>query len=61
MNSRNSLKNIQIELSRATIVGVPIQVSEGDTIKIFENIYGLSPELYRSFNLPKIHKHHDEE
>ena len=60
MNSRNSLKNIQIEVSRATILGVLIQVSEGDTIKIIEIIYGLTRELYRSFKLPKIHRHHDE-
>ena len=34
MNSRNSLKITQDESGRASILGVPIQISEGDTIKI---------------------------
>ena len=48
MNSRNSLKITQDESGRANILGVPIQISEGDTIKINENVYELSPEIYKA-------------
>ena len=48
MNSRNSLKIIQDESGRANILGVPIQISEGDTIKINENVYELTPEIYKA-------------
>ena len=46
MNSRNSLKITQDESGRANILCVPIQISEGDTIKINENVYELTPEIY---------------
>ena len=48
MNSRNSLKITEDESGRANILGVPIQISEGDTIKINENIYELTPERYKA-------------
>ena len=48
MNSRNSLKTTQDEPGRATVLGVPIKISEGDTIKINENIYELTPERYKA-------------
>ena len=48
MNSRNSLKITQDESGRANILGVPIQISEGDTIKINENVYELTPEIYKA-------------
>ena len=48
MNSRNSLKINQDETGRTNILGVPIQISEGDTIKIGENVYELSPEIYKA-------------
>ena len=48
MNSRNSLKITQDESGRANILGVPIQISEGDTMKINENVYELSPEIYKA-------------
>ena len=48
MNSRNSLKITQDESSRANILVVPIQISEGDTIKINENVYELTPEIYKA-------------
>ena len=48
MNSRNSLKITQDETGRANILGVPIQISEGDTIKINENVYDLTPEIYKA-------------
>ena len=38
MTSRNSLKITQDESGRANILDVPIQISEGDTMKINENI-----------------------
>ena len=48
MNSRNSLKTTQDELGRANILGVPIHISEGDTIKTNENVYELTPEIYKA-------------
>ena len=48
MNSKNSLKIVQDEAGRANILGVPIQISGADTIKINENIYDLTPEIYRA-------------
>ena len=48
MNSRNSLKITQDELGRANILGVPVQISEGDTIKINETVYELTPEIYKA-------------
>ena len=47
MNSRNSLKITQDESGRANILGVPIQIS-GDIIKINENVYELTPEIYKA-------------
>ena len=48
MNSRNSLKITQDESGRANILGVPIQISEGDTIKINEKDYEITPEIYKA-------------
>ena len=48
MNSRNPLKFTQDESGRANILGVPIQISEADTIKINENVYELNPEIYKA-------------
>ena len=48
MNSRNSLKITQDETGRANILGVPIQISESDTIKINETVYELTPEIYKA-------------
>ena len=48
MNSRNSLKITQDESGRANILGIPIQTSEGDTLKINENYYELTPEIYKA-------------
>ena len=47
MNSKNSLKITQDESSRANFLGVPVQISGADTIKIDENIYELTPEIYK--------------
>ena len=48
MNSRNSLKITQDESGRANILGVPIQISESDTLKRKEKIYELTPEIYKA-------------
>ena len=48
LNGRNSLKTAQDESSRANNLGVTIQISETDTIKIIENIYDLIPKIYKS-------------
>ena len=48
MRSKNSLKITQNESRRAKILGVPIQISGADTIKINENIYELTPEIYKA-------------
>ena len=51
LNSRSSSKITQDESRRATLLGVPIHRSETDTIKITENIYELSPELYKALTI----------
>ena len=48
MNSRNSLKITQDESGRANILGVPILISEGNTIKINERDYELTPEIHKA-------------
>ena len=48
MNSRNSLKITQDESGKANILGIPIQISESDTMKINENVYELTPEIYKA-------------
>ena len=50
MNSKNSLKITQVESGKANILGVPIQISGADTIKIDENIYELTPEIYKALS-----------
>ena len=51
MSSHNSLKIIQEKPGRSTILGVPIQISS-DSIKINENIYKLTPEVYKALSNP---------
>ena len=50
MNSKNSVKITQDESGKANILGVPIQISGADTIKINENIYELTPEIYNALS-----------
>ena len=50
MRSKNSLRITQDESHRANILGVPIQISGADTIKINENIYELTPEKYKALS-----------
>ena len=52
MNSLKFLKITQDGSGRATILGVPIQIFEGDTIKINENIYELNTEVYKALSNP---------
>ena len=52
MNSANSLKITQDELGRVNILDTPIQVSEGDLMKINGNIYKLTPQLFKALTDP---------
>ena len=47
-NSANSLKVTQDELGRVNTLGTPIQVSEGDLMKINGNIYKLTPQVFKA-------------
>ena len=50
MNSKNSLKLIPDDSGRATILGVPINTLGRDRIQISENIYDLTPEIYKALS-----------
>ena len=50
MNSKNSLKITQDESGKANFLGKPIQISGADTMKINENIYELTPEIYNALS-----------
>ena len=50
MRGKNSLTITQDEFGRANILGVPIQISGADTIKVNENIYELTPEIYEALS-----------
>ena len=52
MNSRNSLKVTQDESGTATISGTPSQISRADTLKVNENIYDMTPEIYKALTYP---------
>ena len=47
MSSANSLK-IKSTPFGATILGVPIYTLGGDTIQIKDNVYDLTPEIYKA-------------
>ena len=49
-NSPNYLKVTQDESGRAIILGVAMQISEADTTKINENIYELTPEIFKALS-----------
>ena len=49
MSSSNSLK-LKPTPSGATILGVPINTLCGDTIQIKDNIYDLTPEIYKALS-----------
>ena len=48
MNSRNSLKITLDEFCQAKILCIPIQISGGDRIKTNDNLYILTPEIYKA-------------
>ena len=50
MRSKKFLKIAQDELGRANRIGIPIQTSGSDTIKTNENIYELTPEIYKALS-----------
>ena len=50
MNSHNSLKMTQDEIVQANILGVPLQISGGDRIRINENVYDLTTEIYKAIS-----------
>ena len=47
MISRNSLKITQDDFGQANVLGIPIQLSGGNRIEIKNNIYDLTPEMYK--------------
>ena len=49
MSSLNSLK-IKPSPTGATILGVPINTLDGDRIQIKDNIYDLTPEIYKALS-----------
>ena len=50
MHSRNSLKTTQDEFGQANILGVPFHISGCDRIKIKDNIYDPTPEIYKDLS-----------
>ena len=49
MSSANSLK-IKSTPSGATILGVPINTLGGDSLQIKDNVYDLTPEIYKALS-----------
>ena len=50
MNSKNSLKLIPDDFGRASILGVPINTLGDDRIQINDNVYDLTPEIYKALS-----------
>ena len=50
LKSRNRLKITQDEIGQATILGIPIQISGGDRIRINDNIFELTRDLYKALS-----------
>ena len=50
MNSKNSLKLVPDDSGSATILRVPINTLGGDRIQIKENIYDITPEIYKALS-----------
>ena len=55
MNSKNSLKLIPDDSSRATILRVPINTLGVDRIQINDSVYDLTPEIYNALILYRIY------
>ena len=49
-NSENSLKIIQDDLGRASILGTPIFTLSDDRMRIKGNVYVLFPEIYKTLS-----------
>ena len=50
MNSKDSLRLLQDDSSRASILGTPIYTLGGDRIRINDKIYDLTPEIYKALS-----------
>ena len=50
MKSKNTLKLIQDDSARASILGIPIHTLGGDRIRINDDIYDLTPEIYKALS-----------
>ena len=50
LNSRNSLKITQDDFGQANFLGIPFQISWGERIKIKDNIFDLTPEIYKALS-----------
>ena len=50
MNKKNSLKLEQESSDKASILGVPNGLLDGDGIRINDNIYDLSPEIFKALS-----------
>ena len=50
MNSKISLKLIPDDSGRASILGVPINTLDGDRKQINDNVYDLTPEIYKALS-----------
>ena len=48
MNTKFSLKSIQDKMGRVSILGTPIDTLGGDRIKINDNTYDSTPEIYKA-------------
>ena len=50
MSSKKSLKSLQDNSGRASMLGVPLNTMGGDRIKVQINIYDLTPEKYKTLS-----------
>ena len=50
MNSENTLEILQAKSGRASIFGTPFHILRGDRIRINDNIYVSTPEIYKVFS-----------
>ena len=48
--SRNFSETTPDDFGQATILGIPIQISGGDRMKIKDNVYDLTAEIYKALS-----------
>ena len=48
MKSKKTLKLIQDDSTRASFLGIPVYTLGDDRIRIIDNIYQLTPEIYKA-------------